>query len=387
MKYSIFISYSRKDREKVVPYAEFLRSHGYSVWIDLEDLPAGHAFPEEIVNAIKDCKILLFFSSIHSNDSKWVKREVVYADQQDKLILPIRLDDSEYHSSLQLLLSGVEHIDTSTKKPGAVLKELLSTIEKEIGSNTEGELCPIVKEKCPKPKSISTDSYVKEKLNSANRIQFFKYQTKCEALVFTALCEAIWLLILGLVLIPPGILSHALSLFVCGTMAFFLSIYTTHLSTNSLIVPGWYNRHLTTYGALILTMDFFVSTACLSISGLFSVRFSTALLFFIESIIGIIAIYLIYRLKKAGYYILWIEVLLFTMASVTLWSVKHRVIGAIGTLIVLSLAMLILTYTLKLRKNGSSTWGLLFGEKTHQEDQRPSSIERFLLSIWARLFH
>ena len=41
----------------------------------------------------------------------------------------------------------------------------------------------------------------------------------------------------------------------------------------------------------------------------------------------------------------------------------------------------------KLRKNGSSTWGLLFGEKTHQEDQRPSSIERFLLSIWARLFH
>jgi hypothetical protein len=111
------------------------------------------------------------------------------------------------------------------------------------------------------------------------------------------------------------------------------------------------------------------------------------LLFFIESIIGIIAIYLIYRLKKTGYYILWIEVLLFTMASVTLWSVKHRVIGAIGTLIVLSLAMLILTYTLKLRKNGSSTWGLLFGEKTHQEDQRPSSIERFLLSIWARLFH
>ena len=99
MKYSIFISYSRKDKKKVAPYAEFLRSHGYSVWIDLEDLPAGHAFPEEIVNAIKECKILLFFSSTHSNASKWVKREVVYADQQDKLILPIRLDDSDYHSS------------------------------------------------------------------------------------------------------------------------------------------------------------------------------------------------------------------------------------------------------------------------------------------------
>ncbi|MBO4822721.1 MAG: toll/interleukin-1 receptor domain-containing protein [Prevotella sp.] len=386
MKYSIFISYSRKDKEIVAPYAEFLRSHGYSVWIDLEDLPAGHAFPEEIVNAIKECKILLFFSSTHSNGSKWVKREVVYADQQDKLILPIRLDDSEYHSSLQLLLSGVEHIDTLRKKPNVVMNELLSSLEKEIGLNTDGELCPIVNKKCPKPNS-STDSFVQEKLKSANRIQLFKYQTKCEALVFTALCEAIWLLILGFVLIPPGILSHALSLFVCGAMAFFLSIYTTHLSTSSMIVPGWYNRHLTTYGALILTMDFFVSTACLSISGLFSTRVSIALLFFFESIIGIIGIYLIYRLKKTGYYILWIDVLLFAGSSITLWSVKHRVVGVIGTLIVLSLAMLILTYTLKLRKNGSSTWGLLFGEKTHQADQRPSAIERFLLSIWVRLFH
>ncbi len=386
MNYDIFISYSRRDKKTVVPFAEFLRSHGYSVWIDMDELPVGHAFPEEIVKAITGCKILLFFSSKNSNDSKWVKREVVFADQQNKIILPVLIDDSEYHQSLQLLFSGVEHVDTMKKKPDDVMKELLSSIETEIGSNKEGQRCPIVNNICPNH-NLDTASYVQDKLNFANRLQFYKYQARCEAFVFTSLCETIWLLIFGLILIPTGILSHTLSLYVCGSVAFFLSIYSTHLSTNSSIVPGWYNRHLTTYGALILTMDFFVTSACLSISGLFSVGLPVAALFFIESIIGIISIYCIFRQKRIGYYMLWIEVLLFSVSSITLWPANYRVIGIIGLVVVFSLAMLLLTYTLRLRKNGNSSWGLLFGEKSHQEDQKPSALEKILLMVWERFFH
>ena len=388
MASDIFISYSRKDKKEVASYADYLRTHGYTVWMDTTDLPIGHNFPAEIAGAIQECGMLLFFSSKSSNESRWVKREIVFADIKEKIILPIRLDNTEYHDSLQLLLSGVEHIDAYKKKPIEVKGEILSSVQREIGTKNDDNHCLFTNKPCPKNESEKKEiSYVQEQIFQSNWRRLSRYRLRCEAFVFTSLCENIWLLILGCILIPAGILTHTLSIFICTTIAFFIAIYTTYLSTNSIIVPGWYNRHLTTYGALILSMDFFVSTACLSISSAFSVGLTIAILFFFNSIIGIIGIACIYRLKKIGYFLLWIDVLLFSVSSMLLWSTYHRIFGAIGLFFILVLAMLILTYTLTLRRNGSSTWGIFFGEKNHMKEQKPSAIERFLLKIWSYLFH
>jgi len=48
--------------------------------------------------------------------------------------------------------------------------------------------------------------------------------------------------------------------------------------------------------------------------------------------------------------------------------------------------MMVLTYTLKLRFNGSSTWGLLFGKDKGKKDQGPSIVERFLFKVWVKLY-
>lgn len=387
MKYDIFISYSSKDQAKVSSYVSFLRRHGYSVWIDQVGISHGHEFPEEITKAIQNCSILLFFSSINSNSSKWVKRELVFADKHNKMILPICLDPSEYNQSLQLLLSGVEHIEEFSKSEEDVKKTILISVEREIGNKDHQESCPVTKQVCPiEGRNNNTSPFVQEQINVANSRLASKYEIRCEAFVFTALCEAIWLIIIGCCLIPIGILSHTFSLFVSTVVAYFLAMYTTHLSTNSFYVPGWYNRHLTTYGALILAMDFFITVACLSISSAFSIGVITSLLFFFCSILGSIGIICLYRLRRLGYYILWIDSVIFAASSYNLWSDNLKFIGPASLFLLFAFAMLILTYTLKLRFNGSSTWGLLFGKEKDSEDQEPSIVELFLMKIWINLY-
>jgi hypothetical protein len=387
MEYDIFISYSSKDHKVVSNYANFLREKGYAVWIDQVDISHGHEFPEEITKAIQGCSILLFFSSQHSNASKWVKREIVYADNQNKTILPIRLDNAEYNRSLQLLLSGVEHIDAVNKTFDEIKNILLASLEREIGNHESGKLCPVISKSCPIGKT--DDNIVpsfQKTINEPNWRETLKYRIRCEAFVFTSLCEAIWLLIIGCPLVVLGLLTHTISLFVCTVVAYFLAIYTTHLSTNSFYVPGWYNRHLTSYGALILAMDFFVSAACFSISIAFSIDVLTSLPLFACSILGIICILCIYRLKRIGYYLLWIGTILLPASTYNLWASNIRIIGMVSLFVLLVIAMMMLTYTLKLRFNGSSTWGLLFGNENGHKDQRPSIVERFLLKVWVKLY-
>lgn len=387
MKYDIFISYSSQDRQQVSAYAELLRNHGFSVWMDQTGILHGHEFPEEITKAIQECGILVFFSSRFSNESKWVRREIVYADSQNKTILPLWIEKCEYNPSLQLLLIGIEHIDATELKQSEVQKKLLSAVQKELGRKGSPDTCPIIKESCPVgKKGFEVLPSVQERIYIAKDRMAFKYRVRCEGFVFSSLCEFIWMLLIGIPLIWFDVLAHPMSLFVCAIIAFFLAIYTTHMSTNSFFVPGWYNRHLTTYGALILATNFFINVLCLSISASFTIGWLAALAFGAVALVGLVAMILIFRLKRFGYYLLWINVVLFSFASWPLWTDSTRLFGIFGLAILLSLFVLILTSTMKLRYNGTSTWSVLFGKGADYSEQEVSKIESFLLKIWSRFY-
>ena len=77
---------------------------------------------------------------------------------------------------------------------------------------------------------------------------------------------------------------------------------------------------------------------------------------------------------------------LFTASTYNLWASNIRLIGMLCLFVLFAFAMMVLTYTLKLRFNGSSTWGLLFGKDKSEKDQGPSIVERFLFKVWAKLY-
>ena len=137
----IFISYSRKDTEKVTTLVSSLKTLGYSIWMDMQGVHAGEAFKSKIVAAIEKCQMVLFFSSKNSNSSKWTAQEIAIAADEGLEIIPIRLDDCEYMKSVKFDLINCNYIDYfSPKNISEVKAKLKVRLEEILGKRNNVEI-------------------------------------------------------------------------------------------------------------------------------------------------------------------------------------------------------------------------------------------------------
>ena len=138
--YDIFISYSRKDSERVLSIVKKLQERGFAIWIDKDGIESGDAFKSVIVRAIKNSHVFLYFSSKYSNVSPWTVKEVNTAVHLKKTIIPIRLDDADYDDSILFDLVGLDFVDLSIEeKREAALNKLINTLV--------GKIMPLEKDK------------------------------------------------------------------------------------------------------------------------------------------------------------------------------------------------------------------------------------------------
>ena len=92
----VFISYSRVDQAHARRLTDDLRQHGFDVWIEdliIEDGKRSqpNVFRDIILRAIEDASAVVVIMSPDSEQSKWVEKEYLYAEEQGKLVLPLRL--------------------------------------------------------------------------------------------------------------------------------------------------------------------------------------------------------------------------------------------------------------------------------------------------------
>ena len=92
-KTDIFISYSRKDLERVEPIVRELQKHGWSVFWDLE-IPPGESWRSYIKKRLDESRCVLVAWSHISISSKWVIAEADEADKRD-ILVPVLLDAVE----------------------------------------------------------------------------------------------------------------------------------------------------------------------------------------------------------------------------------------------------------------------------------------------------
>ena len=132
MKHHVFISYSRKDEETVATIKAILDEYGIPYWIDKEGIFSGENYKEVIVDAIEIAKAIIFVSSANSNASINVIRELGYAVQQRKTIIPVLLDDAPYAKSIRLDIADIDQIeyrDTELAK-----KKLVASLAHSLGT-------------------------------------------------------------------------------------------------------------------------------------------------------------------------------------------------------------------------------------------------------------
>jgi len=88
---SVFISYSRNNRELALGLKDALENADRDVWIDLEDLPPSSIWRLEIQEAIEGCVAFIYLLSQDSISSKYCRQEFQYARELNKKIIPVLL--------------------------------------------------------------------------------------------------------------------------------------------------------------------------------------------------------------------------------------------------------------------------------------------------------
>lgn len=126
MDHEIFISYSRKDKDIAGFVSNVLKENSIKYWIDKEGIYSSSNYKELIVDAIEVSKAVIFISSENSNSSINVIREIGYAVNMNKPILPLMLDDAPYAKSIRLDISDIDQIDF--KNPVASSKKLITSL-------------------------------------------------------------------------------------------------------------------------------------------------------------------------------------------------------------------------------------------------------------------
>ena len=96
MAKEIFISYSRKDFDKVKAIKDEIdRELGIKCWMDLDGIESGEQFENKIITAINDHNTMLFMLSTHSMNSIYALKELKFAQLKKKRVILVYIESCQ----------------------------------------------------------------------------------------------------------------------------------------------------------------------------------------------------------------------------------------------------------------------------------------------------
>lgn len=109
----LFLSHSSPDHQFVTALSEVLRRHGIPVWYSKTNIIGAQQWHDEIGKALDRCDWFAVVLSSHSVDSMWVKRELLYALQQNRFenrIVPLLYQPCDF-TRLSWVLPSFQIVD------------------------------------------------------------------------------------------------------------------------------------------------------------------------------------------------------------------------------------------------------------------------------------
>ena len=107
MPKEIFISYSRKDTATADRICQALDQAGITYFIDRQGISGGAGFTNVLAEEITKSQIILFIASQNAYQSTFTNKEITFAVNRHKHILPYIIDGSDLPPHLDLLLSDL----------------------------------------------------------------------------------------------------------------------------------------------------------------------------------------------------------------------------------------------------------------------------------------
>ena len=107
----VFISYSSKDVVAAKRIATVLMNSGIEFWIAPDMIPPGSSYAAEIPRAIAECGVFVILITSFSQQSMWVEKELDYAVNNHKLIIPVNLSGVILSDKYRFYLNNVQMIN------------------------------------------------------------------------------------------------------------------------------------------------------------------------------------------------------------------------------------------------------------------------------------
>jgi TIR domain len=105
----LFVSYARKDFERIALALDQIQQLGYLAWWDTGIEP-GDNWKDVLRQRLQRCRGVVLFATMGASRSSWVKWELSEAKHLGKRILPIKLDNVDPGSEVGLILASHQHV-------------------------------------------------------------------------------------------------------------------------------------------------------------------------------------------------------------------------------------------------------------------------------------
>lgn len=130
----IFLSYSRENLKAAKTLGDSLQKLGITVWQDVSGIPGGAQWRDSLVEALGKSDILVFLMTKESLESKWVRRELEFADGKGIPIMPVVIGDITVPDWFSLQFGGVQKISLPARLTGDSAKNLRDALMKQIAA-------------------------------------------------------------------------------------------------------------------------------------------------------------------------------------------------------------------------------------------------------------
>lgn len=131
-----FISHHNSQHDVAVHLKAVLQKHGIDGWIAPDDVEPGVAFDQAIIAQVAKSDLILLLFSEESDRSRHVKRELMLAEEEEKLIYPVRLEDIDA-KGLAYWLKDYQWFDWLDQRD-ATIERLVSMIQRQVSDRREG---------------------------------------------------------------------------------------------------------------------------------------------------------------------------------------------------------------------------------------------------------
>ena len=127
-QYDIFISYSRTDIKLAEEIQRTLEKFGLRCFRDTSDIHISEDWIDVLSDRIMDSKVFLLLGSSNAYRSKWTKREVLFADNNQRQIVPYMIDNTQLPPRLSFLLGNINQRSMSDYPVEQLVDELKGLI-------------------------------------------------------------------------------------------------------------------------------------------------------------------------------------------------------------------------------------------------------------------